>query len=64
MERFLKYFFLTLLGIFVLGFGFAWWLIKGGEWIGARTEQVVTDITGLLFSIGGEFDLDFSLDPS
>ena len=63
MWRFFKYFLLSLLGILLLGIGFAWWLIEDGAWIRAKTEQIVTDISGRPFAIGGELDLDVSLNP-
>jgi hypothetical protein len=64
MWRFVKILLISLLVILLLGTGFAWWLIQDGDWIRSKTEQIATEITGRQFSIGGDLNLDFSLNPN
>ena len=64
MRRFFKTLLISLLLILLVGVGFAWWLIQDGDWIRGKTERIVTQITGRDFSIGGDLNLDFSLNPN
>jgi len=63
MKRVLKYFFLLLAAIIVLGFAAGAWLIHDGDWIRDKAGEYVSGLTGRQFSIDGPLDIDLSLHP-
>ena len=63
MKRVLKYVFLLLAAIVVLGFVAGAWLIHDGGWIRQKTGEYVSGLTGRQFSIDGPLDIDLSLYP-